>query len=275
MNDEMGRDEPEPEPYVPSLLEADLFPDDVAAWAASVDPGSAVAKPLAALDLARLSAAGRVDALVATRRHIAWLQAREHRLLARMAAQPVVPGPVGELDKEWVREEVACALRLSSAHAADLLAQASELVRLPATLELFDRGLIGEHHARSLAEATLGLDDQTATAVEKAVLGKAPDQRLAEFRRAIRRAVLTVATQAGRATPRAGADPAAGGPQPRAGRDVLDRDAAARRRRHGGADRHRRPREAGDQRRPAHRRSTPRRRGHPTGDRHPARVELW
>ena len=101
--------------------------------------------------------------------------------------------PVGELDKEWVREEVACALRLSSGHAADLLAQASELARLPATLELFERGLIGEHHARSLAEATMALDDAAAAAVEKAVLGKAPDQRLAEFRRAIRRAVLTVA----------------------------------------------------------------------------------
>lgn len=47
MNDDIGPDEPEPEPYVPSLLEAELFPDDVAAWAASVIPGSATVKPLA------------------------------------------------------------------------------------------------------------------------------------------------------------------------------------------------------------------------------------
>ena len=105
----------------------------------------------------------------------------------------MVPTPIGELDKEWVREDVACALRLSSGHAGNLLAQAKELVRLSATLELFDRGLIGEHHARSLAEATMALDDAAAAAVEKAVLGKAPDQRLAEFRRSIRRAVLKVA----------------------------------------------------------------------------------
>jgi hypothetical protein len=193
MNDEIGPYEPEPEPYVPTVMDADLFPDDVAAWAASVDPGSAAVKPLAALDLARLSPAARVDALVATQRQIAWHQARQHRLLALMAAQPVVPTPIGELDKEWVREDVACALRLSSTHAANLLAQATELARLPVTLDLFDRGLITEHHARSLAEATMSLDDTTATAVEKAVLTKAPDQRLADFRRSVTRAVLKVA----------------------------------------------------------------------------------
>ena len=48
-------DGPEPVPYVPTLLDAELAPDDVAAWAASVTPGSAVAKPLAVLDPARLS----------------------------------------------------------------------------------------------------------------------------------------------------------------------------------------------------------------------------
>src|SRR5664279_4152034 len=104
MDDEFGPVEPEPEPYVPTVMDADLFPDDVAAWAASVDPGSATIKPLAVVDLARLSASGRVDALVATERHIAWLQARKYRLLAEMAAAPVTAGPVGELDKEWVRE---------------------------------------------------------------------------------------------------------------------------------------------------------------------------
>jgi hypothetical protein len=140
MDDEFGPDELEPEPYVPTVMDADLFPDDVAAWAASVDPGSATGKPLAVLELARLSAAGRVDALVATQRQIAWHQARQQRLLALMAAEPVVAGPVGELDKEWVREDVACALRLSSGHAASSLAQATELTRLPATVDLLDRG---------------------------------------------------------------------------------------------------------------------------------------
>ena len=66
----------------------------------------------------RLSYAGRVDALTALDKHICWLHAQQHRLLAVMAAEPVVPGPVGELDKDWVREDVAAALRLSGQTAA-------------------------------------------------------------------------------------------------------------------------------------------------------------
>ncbi|HEY8828390.1 MAG TPA: hypothetical protein VIM17_11610, partial [Jatrophihabitantaceae bacterium] len=122
-----------PEPYVPTLLDADLAPDDVAAWAASVTPGSAVVHTLAVLDPDRMSYAGRVDALAAMERQLAWWQARQHRLLAVMAADPVVKTPLGELDKEWVREDVACALRLSAGTAADRLELASELTRLPAT----------------------------------------------------------------------------------------------------------------------------------------------
>ena len=123
---------------------------------------------------------------------VGWLQACEHELLADDCHR-WWPEPVGELDKEWVREDVACALRLSSGHAATLLAQATELDPAARHLDCCARGLITEHHARSLAEATMALDDATASKVEKAVLGKAPDQRLAEFRRAIRRAVLRVA----------------------------------------------------------------------------------
>jgi hypothetical protein len=124
-------DGPEPVPYVPSLLDADLVPDDVAAWAATVTPGTAPIKPLAHVNVRRLSYAGRVDALTALEKHISWLQAQQHRLLAVMAAEPVVPGPVGELDKQWVREDVAAALRLSGQTAADRLALATELDRLP------------------------------------------------------------------------------------------------------------------------------------------------
>ena len=181
-------DGPEPVPYVPSLLDADVAPDDVAAWAAPI-------KPLAHVNVRRLSYAGRVDALTALEKHISWLQAQQHRLLALMAADPVVPGPVGELDKQWVREDVAAALRLSGQTAADRLALAVELDRLPATLDVLEEGLISTHHARHLAETTAfnALDDQTATAVEQSVLEKAPDQSLATFKRAVRRAVLAVA----------------------------------------------------------------------------------
>jgi len=186
-------DGPESLPYVPTLLDADTAPDDVAAWGASVTPGSAVIKPLAVLDPARLSHEGRVDALAASEKHIGWLQAQQHRLLAVMAADPAVSTPVGELDKQWVCEDVACALRLSAGTAAYRLGLATELTRLPATLDLLERGEIGTHHARHLAETVIALDDATATAIETAVLGKAPEQTLATFKRAVRKAVLRAA----------------------------------------------------------------------------------
>jgi Domain of unknown function (DUF222) len=184
---------PEPVPYVPTLLDAELAPDDVAAWAATVTPGSAVVKTLAVLDPRRLSYEGRVDALAAMEKQLAWWQARQHRFLAVMAADPVVKTAVGELDKHWVREDVACALRLSATTAADRLELASELTRLPATLDLLELGKINNHHARALAEAIVGLTDPAATAVETAVLAKAPEQSLATFKRAVRKAVLVAA----------------------------------------------------------------------------------
>jgi hypothetical protein len=145
MNDEFGPDVPEPQRYVPTVLDAEVFPDDVAAWAVSVEPGSAVVKVLAMLDPARMSHAGRVDAVAAWDRQTAWIQARQDRFLAAMATDPTVPTPAGELDRQWVRDEVACALRLSSGHAAGRLQVAQELTgRLPGTLDLQERG--GDHH---------------------------------------------------------------------------------------------------------------------------------
>ncbi len=73
---------PDPEPYVPSLLDADLAPDDVAAWAATVTPGSAVVKPLVHVNVKRLSYAGRVDALAALERQRSWIDAQQLRLFA-------------------------------------------------------------------------------------------------------------------------------------------------------------------------------------------------
>ena len=172
-------DRPVPLPYIPTLLDADLAPDDVAAWAASVTPGSAVGTTLAVLDPRRLSPEGRVDALAAMEKQLAWWKARQYRLLAVMAAEPVVKTPLDELDKEWVREDVACALRLSATTAAIRLELARELTRLPATVDLLERGGLTEHHARHLAEETVGLDDATAAAVEAAVLTNAPEQSLA------------------------------------------------------------------------------------------------
>ncbi|PZS30633.1 MAG: hypothetical protein DLM58_13555, partial [Pseudonocardiales bacterium] len=188
---------PEAQPYLPTVIDAEIWPDDVAAWACSVTPGSAVLTALGAVDPRRLSHAGLVNYIDAWEKHCSWVQARQYRGLAELAWQPAgLPGLPGEQGKDWVREEVACALKLSFNTAASRLALARELTgRLPGTLDLQHRGEISTHHSRSLAEATMSLDDTATTKVEEAVLGKAPEQTLASFRRSLRRAVLTAAPQ--------------------------------------------------------------------------------
>ncbi|PZS29028.1 MAG: hypothetical protein DLM59_13580 [Pseudonocardiales bacterium] len=190
---------PDPQPYLPTVMDAAVAPDDVAAWACSITPGSAATTPLAVIDPRRLSLEGLIDFVAACERHVSWFLAMQYQALAVMAEDPTVPTvPTmpGEQGKDWVREEVACALRLSFNTAASRLALARELTgRLPATLQLQHRGQISTHHSRSLAEATMSLDESTAAKVEEAVLAKAPEQTLASFRRSLRRAVLKAAPQ--------------------------------------------------------------------------------
>ncbi len=61
-----------------------------------------------------------------------------------------------ELDANWVREDVACALRLPSNSARSTLLIAEELTgRLRETLRLLDRGEITFRHAQTLADGFL------------------------------------------------------------------------------------------------------------------------
>ena len=128
------RDEPLPDSLMPSIVDALVAPDHTVAVLASVvvPCGDAVAA-MAAVDLGRLSHPGRVDALVAIERQIAWLQARQTRLLALMATDPrAAADAVDPGGKNWVREDVACALRLPAGSAAAVLAEAEQLhQRLP------------------------------------------------------------------------------------------------------------------------------------------------
>jgi hypothetical protein len=80
-------------------------PDAVAAELARVKPIPQDAVTLSLLDPGGLSAAGRVDLLVALERQAAWVAAQQQRVLARMAADSAD-------ERNWVREDVACALRL-------------------------------------------------------------------------------------------------------------------------------------------------------------------
>jgi hypothetical protein len=94
------------------LVELAQAPDQAAAWLAVELPGPDSVAAVSMLDVGRLSAAGRVETLVAIERQIAWLQARQQRVLAMMGEQ-AGRAAARHSDDQWVREDVACALRLS------------------------------------------------------------------------------------------------------------------------------------------------------------------
>ncbi|HZC52029.1 MAG TPA: DUF222 domain-containing protein [Mycobacterium sp.] len=169
----------------PPLSVAEVLddPDQAAAWLAVQAPGPESVAGVSILEPAALSQGGRVDALVAIERQLAWLAGMQQRVLAVIAAADTA-------DDRWTREDVACALRLSGVTASRRLAVAQTLhERLPATLALLDRGAISYLHTMTLAEATYGLDADVAVAVETRVLTRAGEQTLGEFKRSLTRAV--------------------------------------------------------------------------------------
>ena len=123
----------------------------------------------------------------------AGLDAHQTRLLAVMAADPdpYRDGTNEALSKEWVREDVACALRVPSSTAGAMLHTAASVSsRFPATLALMGERQITGRYAQRLNEATLHLPLDAARKVEKQVLPKASRQTLAQFGASVRRAVL-------------------------------------------------------------------------------------
>jgi hypothetical protein len=205
----------------PSLVDVLEHPDQVATELAAQLPGPIDAVALSLLDPDALSDAGRVDVLVALERQIAWLQAAQQRVLAaldgavpdragdgldgavpdrvgdgrvgdgRVGDGRVGDARVGDARVDFTQEQVGAALRLSPGTAADRLAVARVLVgRLPATLQRLRRGQITYLHARKLAEAVLGVDDQTAADIEVRVLARAGEQTVGQFSASVRRAVI-------------------------------------------------------------------------------------
>jgi len=177
--------------FVPTVLDATDAPDDAAAWAAFVEPGPSVVAPLRAAMDRGLSESGRVDALVAIARQRAWLEAQQVRLLNEMS-----DAATDAMGKDWVREDVACALRMSPLSAAARLEFARQMHRLPATLTALEHGQITELHARSLAEAAAPLSDEVAATLERDVIAKARMSTVGEFRRTVRKAVLRLTAAA-------------------------------------------------------------------------------
>ena len=145
------------------------------------------------IDFDFISLEQRVELLAAYQRARAQLDAREQVLLYRMATDPLPPDQRGNLDKEWIREDVACAMTLAPAVAQERLDTATMLVtRLPDTLLALGRGEFSRMHAVKLAHAVDGLPDDAALQVQDRVLGRAPQQTLSQFRASVNRAVLAV-----------------------------------------------------------------------------------
>ncbi|MGH3847574.1 MAG: DUF222 domain-containing protein, partial [Pseudonocardiaceae bacterium] len=158
-------------------------------------PGADTAVVLEVLDGEKLSHAGRVDALKALERHIAWIHGRQARLLAGLyadAEEDLPRGWNGEVEERWnfAAEEVACALKISGATASDRLHVARELdERLPTTLGLLEGGEISWMQAKAMVEATDILDPHIAAAVEADVVSKMAGLACGQTRRALNRTV--------------------------------------------------------------------------------------
>ena len=195
MSESADNPEPPGPTPIPTPLDAALYPDSCAAWTVTVTPGSATAKVLALLDLARMSQAGWVDALVALEKLAAWTAARQLEVLAVMADDRFPDAVAPGLERSWVKEDVRAALGESSLGASNRLRDAAQLVHdLPDTLTALGQGRIGVRQARAVADMVRTLDPEETRAVEAAVLPDAEEADaampvMASFRRRLRRAV--------------------------------------------------------------------------------------
>jgi len=126
-----------------------------------------------------------LDSIVARQRLINHLQARQAADFADLERN--YPGLV-----EFLPTEVGFALNVTENWATRHLDSARRVrLRLPATWDAWDTGKLSTDKASYLAEATRDLDQYHTRRVEKAVLPKAPEQTLPEFRAAVRRAIIT------------------------------------------------------------------------------------
>jgi Domain of unknown function (DUF222) len=142
---------------------------------------------LADVDPEQLADELRVPLIQAWERADAWLQARKQRALAAVADATIRCGNPGD----EARFEVGAALRLSPNTAADRVWVATQLTgKLSATLAAMATGDVTYWQAHNLAHAVVGLTDDQVGAVERRVLTRAPDQSLADTKRAIARAVI-------------------------------------------------------------------------------------
>jgi len=141
------------------------------------------------VDPARLSHDELMDLIEGIRDAHSALDAKLQHALAALTTV----GDAEFRDNQWIREEVACALRIAPVTAAAKLADALELVdRLPSTLDRLADGTLTLMHARALVEGVRLLDDELAAQVEARVLARCADKTVSDVRRHVTRAVLAL-----------------------------------------------------------------------------------
>lgn len=172
--------------FADDFAAAELATDDeIAAMLPDVRPGPLAMMMLQSIDVAAVGESNRVLVVQAWERQAAWVNARSQEALI------AVVGTKAVCEDDWVREEVACALRLSGRAAQNRIHAARTLTTLlPNTLALLEEGTISIRHALAFVDECRDLEEATITAVEARVLPKAPHQTAAAFRRSIQRAIL-------------------------------------------------------------------------------------
>jgi hypothetical protein len=149
------------------------------------------------------------DALIGVlrgwRRLASWAQARELATITELArrrpagnAPPAPPGQLPAQLSEFVADEVALALTLTSRAADAELGLALGLADRPATFAALEAGRIDLTRAKIIIEGVSTLDARHADAVEAAVLPRAPGLTTGQLGAAVTRAVLAVDPQAAR-----------------------------------------------------------------------------
>jgi hypothetical protein len=154
--------------------------------------------------LAQLNDDELIGVVRAWRRLESWCSAGTLMAIAELARRrpaerttPAAPGQFPAQLSEFISDEVAAALTLSSRTADAYLDLALDLaVRLPATARALREGAIDQLKARLIADLTRILSDEDARAVEAQILPAAGDQTRAQLRAAVGRAVIAVDPEA-------------------------------------------------------------------------------
>jgi Domain of unknown function (DUF222) len=156
-------------------------------WLLDLEPGPAAMAVLAGIDPAGLDQADRVALVAAWDRQNSWVAAQSQAVLA------VAVGLEPTTEDDWVRDEIALALKMSGRSARNRMHVARVLAgSLPGTHRLLESGQLSVRHAFAMVELCAGVSDAVAARVEARVLAKAPHQDVGHFRRSVRRALIAL-----------------------------------------------------------------------------------